>query len=123
MLLAAQAVLLLHFAFVLFAIFGSALVCWRLRWAWLHLPALAWGLWIELSHGLCPLTTLENNLLRAAGEPGYGGGFIEHYLMPLLYPVGLQPAHQYVLAALLALINAVGYGLALRKHAREKHHA
>ncbi len=121
MLVAAQAVLLLHVAFVLFAVLGSALVWHRARWAWLHLPALAWGVWIELSHGLCPLTVLENHLLQAAGAVAYGGGCIEHYLMPLLYPPGLQPAHQLWLASALAAINLVGYGLALRTHFRNRH--
>lgn len=116
MLIAAQAVLLLHFAFVLFAVFGSALVWWRLRLVWLHLPALAWGVWIELTHGLCPLTTLENHLLRAAGETGYGGGFIEHHLMPLLYPPGLQAAQQVWLAVVLVAINLIGYGLVIHRH-------
>ncbi len=116
MLLAAQAVLLLHLAFVVFAVLGSALVWWRLRLIWLHLPALAWGVWIELSHGFCPLTTLENHLLRAAGEPGYGGGFIEHYLMPLLYPPGLLPEQQLRLAAILVGINVIGYGLVVHRH-------
>lgn len=122
MLLAAQAVLLLHVAFVLFAVLGSALVWWRLKLIWLHLPALAWGVWIELSHGLCPLTTLENHLLRAAGEAGYGGGFIEHYLMPLLYPPGLQPAHQVWLAVGLIAINGIGYGLVIHRHRRRSAH-
>ncbi len=122
MLIAAQAVLLLHLAFVLFAALGSFAVVWRPRIAWLHLPALAWGLWIELSHGFCPLTTLENHLLQAAGAPGYGGGCIEHYLLPLLYPPGLLPAHQYALAAALAAINLLGYGLALYKFQRRSPH-
>ncbi len=123
MLVAAQAVLLLHLAFVLFAVAGSALVCWRLRMAWLHLPALAWGVWIELSHGICPLTTLENALLQRAGASGYGGGFIEHYLMPLLYPPGLQAAQQLWLAAALLGINLLGYGIALVLHRRRSAHA
>ena len=122
MLIAAQAVLLLHVAFVLFAVLGSALVWHRLGWAWLHLPALAWGVWIELSHGLCPLTALENHLLRTAGEAGYGGGFIEHYLMPLLYPVGLQPAHQVWLASALVVINGIGYGLVIHRHLHKARH-
>lgn len=122
MLLAAQSVLLLHLAFVLFAVLGSALVWWRLKLVWLHLPALAWGVWIELTHGLCPLTTLENQLLRAAGEPGYGGGFIEQYLMPLLYPPGLQPAHQLWLAGVLMAINLIGYGLVIDRHRQRSTH-
>lgn len=123
MLLAAQAVLLLHIAFVLFAVLGSMLVWWRLRLIWLHLPALAWGVWIEATHGLCPLTTLENYLLQQAGEPGYGGGFIEHYLMPLLYPPGLQPQQQLWLAAILIAINGIGYGLVIHRHRRRSAHA
>jgi hypothetical protein len=110
---AAQAVLVGHLVFILFAVFGGGLVLYRTRWAWLHLPALAWGLWIELSHGICPLTPLENRLRLQAGEAGYRGGFIEHYLIPLIYPAGLQPAHQLVLAALLGGFNLVVYGLVL----------
>ncbi|MES2883628.1 MAG: DUF2784 domain-containing protein [Pseudomonadota bacterium] len=122
MLIAAQAVLLLHLAFVLFAVLGSALVWWRRHFIWLHLPALAWGVWIELTQGFCPLTTLENQLLRAAGESGYGGGFIEQYLIPLLYPPGLQPAHQLWLAAFLIVINVIGYGLVIHRHRRHPRH-
>lgn len=116
--LAADAVLVLHLLFILFVIFGALPVFWRPRWAWLHLPALAWGVWITATHGLCPLTPLENRLRQAAGEQGYAGGFVEHYLMPLVYPAGLQPQHQIAMASLLAAFNALLYGGALFRHRR-----
>jgi hypothetical protein len=115
---AADAVVAFHLAFILFAIFGGWLLLWRLRWMWLHLPALAWATWIELSHGICPLTPLENALRRHAGEAGYRGGFIDHYLLPLVYPPGLQPGEQRWLAALLLAINFAAYGTALRRARR-----
>ena len=116
---AADAVLIVHLLFIAFLALGGVLVVRRARWAWLHVPALAWGVWIELSHGICPLTPLENSLRRAAGEGGYAGGFIGHYLLPLIYPPGLTPQHQIWIAALLVGSNALLYGwalfLALRK--------
>lgn len=111
--IAADAVLLLHLAFIVFAALGALLVLWRARWAWLHLPALAWAVWIVATHGICPLTPLENALRRAAGESGYAGGFIDHYLMPLIYPPGLTPQHQNWLAITLAAVNLLLYGFAL----------
>lgn len=111
--LAADAVLVLHLAFILFAALGALLVAWRGRWAWLHLPALAWAVWIEATHGICPLTPLENSLRRAAGEAGYAGGFIDHYLMPLIYPPGLTPRHQVWIALSLVAVNLLLYGFAL----------
>jgi hypothetical protein len=111
--LAADAVLVLHLAFILFAAAGALLVVWRGRIAWLHLPALAWAAWIVASHGICPLTPLENALRHRAGQAGYGGGFIDHYLVPLIYPPGLTPAHQNWLALALVACNALLYGWAL----------
>lgn len=118
--LAADAVLVLHLGFILFVIFGAVLVMRWPRLAWLHLPALAWGLWIELSHGLCPLTPLENQLRGQAGEAGYPGGFIDHYLIPLIYPAGLRPGHQLVLAVLLAAINLAAYSWTVRRLRRRR---
>lgn len=107
--LLADAVVLLHLAFVAFAVAGGFLA-WRWqRLLWLHVPVLAWAAWIELSGGVCPLTPLENALRRRAGESGYSVGFIEHYLLPLLYPVGLTRETQWVLAAGLLVINVVAY--------------
>jgi len=111
--LAADAVLALHLAFILFVMFGAVLVLWRPRIAWLHLPALAWGVWISATHGICPLTPLENSLRRVAGQAGYPGSFIDHYLMPLVYPEGLTPTHQLWIAIALVASNALLYVWAL----------
>lgn len=120
--LAADGVLLGHLAFVLFALCGGFLLLrWR-RLVWLHLPALAWGVWIELSGRICPLTPLENALRARGGEAGYAGGFIEHYLLALLYPEGLTRATQAVLAGVLLAVNVVAYILAWR-HAHRPHPA
>ncbi|MDX9885330.1 DUF2784 domain-containing protein [Thauera sp.] len=107
--LAADAVLLLHLGFILFVLLGGLLA---LRWRWAplaHLPAAAWGVYVELSGGLCPLTPLENRLRIAAGEAGYTGGFIEHYLLALIYPAGLTHEIQYVLAATVVGVNGLAY--------------
>ena len=107
--LAADAVLLLHLGFILFVLLGGLLA---LRWRWapmLHLPAAAWGVYVELSGGLCPLTPRENRLRSAAGEAGYTGGFIEHYLLALIYPAGLTHEIQYVLAAIVVGVNGLAY--------------
>ena len=75
-----------------------------------HIPALAWGLWIELSGKICPLTPLENHLRALAGQAGYSGGFVEHYVIPVLYPPGLTRHTQWVLAAVLFFTNTIAYG-------------
>jgi hypothetical protein len=120
---AASGVVLFHLAFILFAIFGAALVVRRAAWAWLHLPVLAWATGIELVHGICPLTPLENALRERAGEAGYGGGFIEHYLIPLIYPPGLQPSQQVYLAMGLVAVNLFFYGWAVRRRGWARAHA
>ena len=116
--LAADAVLLLHLGFILFVLLGGLLaLCWR--WApLLHLPAAAWGVYVELSGGLCPLTPLENRLRSAAGEAGYTGGFIEHYLLALIYPAGLTHEIQYVLAAIVVGVNGLAYAWVWRRRRR-----
>ena len=116
--LAADAVLLLHLGFILFVLLGGVLA---VRWRWaplLHLPAVAWGVYIELSGGLCPLTPLENRLRSAAGEAGYTGGFIEHYLLALIYPAGLTHEIQYVLAAIVVGVNGLAYAWVWRRRRR-----
>jgi len=107
--LAADAVLLAHLAFVAFAVLGGLLVARRPRIAWLHLPAAAWAAWIEFSGAICPLTPLENDLRRLAGASGYGGGFVEHYLIPIVYPAGLTPQAQRWLGAIVVAINLAIY--------------
>jgi len=116
--LAADAVLLLHGLFILFAVLGGLLAA---RWRWIaavHLPAAAWAAWIEASGGICPLTPLENRLRQLAGDTPYAGGFVEHYLLPLIYPSGLTPEVQWTLAAGVVAANAVIYAWVLRRRRR-----
>ncbi len=116
---AADLVASLHFAFVVFVLLGGLLVVRWPRWAWLHLPAVAWGVSIELMGWLCPLTPLENRLRNEAGLAGYEGGFVEHYLLPVLYPESLTRSMQIVLGLLVLLINVGLYGSMLRKRSRD----
>ncbi len=113
--LAADAVVVFHLLFIAFALCGGALVLWRRRFAWLHVPAVAWAAFVEFSGTLCPLTPLENALRRRAGDAGYAGGFVEHYLIPLIYPAGLTPAIQVAIGTVLVAVNVVFYALALRR--------
>ncbi len=108
--LGADLALIAHLAFILFVLGGGILV---LRWRWmalLHLPAVAWAIGIELTGGTCPLTHLENALRLRGGIEGYGGGFVEHYLLPLIYPAGLNRNLQLALAGAVGLINLAIYG-------------
>lgn len=116
--LAADLVASLHFAFVVFVVLGGLLVLRWPRLAWLHLPAVAWGASIELLGWICPLTPLENRLRHEAGLAGYEGGFVEHYLLPLLYPASLSRSVQVILGLSVLLINAVLYGSILRRRFR-----
>jgi hypothetical protein len=115
---AADAVLLLHGLFVLFAVLGGLLAA-RCRWvAWVHLPAAAWAAWIEFSGGVCPLTPIENILRTRAGATPYEGGFIDHYLLPLVYPTGLTPRIQVALGVMVVLANLAIYAWVLRRSRR-----
>ena len=114
----ADSLVLLHALFVVFAVAGGALVLWRPWVALVHLPAAAWAAWVELSASICPLTPLENRWRRAAGEAGYEGGFVEHYVVPTLYPNGLTPRMQLALGIAVIAINALFYGLAWRRARR-----
>lgn len=107
----ADAVVLVHFGFVLFVVLGGFLVL-RWRWlAWLHLPAAAWGALIEFAGWICPLTPLELWLRRTGGEAGYSGGFIEHYLLPVLYPAALTREVQIALGLGVLAVNLIAYAL------------
>ena len=109
--LLADAVLVVHGLFIVWAALGAVAV-WRWpKLALLHLPALAWAVWIEVSGGICPLTPLENSLRRAAGQTGYSGGFIDHYVGGAIYPDGLTRQTQWVIAGVMLTINVVLYGL------------
>jgi len=113
--LAADTVVALHLAFVVFAALGGLLAWRRLAYAWVHLPALAWAGFVEFSGTICPLTPLENRLRARAGETGYAGSFVEHYLMPVLYPVGLTPDAQKWIGAALVALNVAIYAVALAR--------
>jgi len=111
---------LLHLLFIVFAV-GGGLLALRWRWMpWLHLPALTWGATVELTGWICPLTPLENALRRAGGAAGYAAGFIERYLLPLIYPGALTRELQFVLGGTLLLINAVVYAVVWRRRQRRK---
>ena len=107
----ADLVLIVHLAFIVFVLGGGLLA---LRWRWapiVHVPAALWGVVVEVTGGPCPLTPLEIALRRAAGASGYSGGFVENYLVPLIYPAALSPSLQLVLAGLVVLANALVYSV------------
>lgn len=113
--LLADVVVLVHLAFVLFVIAGGMLA---LRWprvAWVHVPCAAWGALIELAGWICPLTPLENWLRVQGGDTGYAGGFVEHYVIPLLYPHALTRATQVVLGVAVIAVNLTVYALVWRR--------
>lgn len=112
---AADLMLVLHFGFIAFVVVGAVGI---MRWpklAWLHVPAAAWGAWIEISGGICPLTTLENRFRLSAGGEGYATSFVEYYLLPVIYPGGLTRTVQLVLAAAVIIINVSLYTYVLRR--------
>jgi hypothetical protein len=115
---AADAIVLLHLAFIGFVLFGAFLVL-RWRWiAWLHLPAFAWGAFVQFFSAECPLTPLEQWLRRLAGEGGYTGGFVEHYIVPVIYPPGLTPTIQLWLGVFVVAINVAIYAYVLARRRR-----
>ena len=116
--LAADLVVLLHFAFILFVVLGGLVVFRWPKFMWLHIPAAAWGAFIELTGRVCPLTPLENRLRIAAGETGYSGGFIEEYLIPVVYPDGLTRLVQISLGVSVVAINLIFYGLLVARRPR-----
>ncbi|NRB39478.1 MAG: DUF2784 domain-containing protein [Pseudomonadales bacterium] len=99
----------IHFLFILFAVLGAWLILWKRWWQFLHLPAAIWVVYIEFSHGICPLTPLEMQLRSAAGLAGYSGGFVEHYIMPIVYPVGLTQEIQIYLGLIALALNILSY--------------
>lgn len=111
----ADLIMILHLAFIVFVAGGGLAV---LRWSWvafIHLPAAAWGVMIEILNWTCPLTPLEVSFRQAAGQAGYNGGYIEHYLMPLIYPEGLTRSVQFVLAAIVIGTNICVYALVVHR--------
>jgi len=110
---AADVLVAVHLLFVLFVVFGGLLVLRRPRVAWFHLPAALWGVLIEFTGCICPLTPLEKALRQAGAEEIYGGGFIGHYITPVLYPAGLDTRARIVLGTLLLALNLFVYGRVL----------
>ncbi len=113
--IAADSVLLLHFAFVLFVALGGLLVFRWKRISWVHLPIAIYGAAIEFVGFICPLTPLENWLRRSGGEAGYAGDFIDHYITAVLYPSGLTRGMQLVLGVGVLLLNVTVYAIWLRR--------
>jgi hypothetical protein len=111
----ADAAVLLHFGFVAFVVIGGILVVLRPKFAWLHIPALLWGALIEFAGWICPLTPFENWLRQKGGQAGFPGGFVEHYLLPLLYPDGLTRSLQVGLGTAVIIINLILYAIVLRR--------
>ena len=114
----ADALVVLHLLFVVFVMTGGFLLRRRPKLIWLHLPAVLWGAFIEFSGGICPLTPQENQLRTNAGETGYRGGFVEHYLLPVLYPENLTVPIQWLLGGCVVVVNLLAYGLAYRDRVR-----
>ena len=118
--IAADGVLLLHLAFILFAVLGGLLVLRHPSLLPVHLAAVLWGVGIEMVGWICPLTPLENFLREQGGETGYTGGFIEHYLALLLYPENLTIELRYVLGMSLVVVNLIIYGFVFLVRRRRK---
>lgn len=116
--LLADAVVGFHALFILFVVFGGFLTWrWR-RVAAAHVPCAVWGVLIEFRGWVCPLTPLENSLRGRAGQAGYSGGFVEHYLLPAVYPSGLTPRVQMALGTFVIVINVLAYAVLLRRLTR-----
>jgi hypothetical protein len=113
----ADATVVLHLLFVAFVVFGGLLVLRRASIAWVHVPAAVWGAWIEFAGWICPLTPLENWFREKGGRPTYAAGFVEHYIVPILYPSALSRDVQLVLGGLVLVINATIY-IAVWRRAR-----
>lgn len=116
----ADGVLVLHLAFIVFVVLGGLLVLRWPRLAWLHLPTAAYGILIEFVGWICPLTPLENRLRELGGQSGYTGGFVEHYLLPIIYPSRLTYGMQVALGIAVLAINAVIYAVVMRRHSRSE---
>jgi hypothetical protein len=113
--LLADLVVVCHVGFVAFVVVGGFMaIRWRLL-IWLHLPAALWGALIELGGWICPLTPLENSLRHLAGEAGYRGGFVAHYVIPVLYPADYTLTLRLTLAAFVVVLNGAAYGLYFRR--------
>lgn len=116
----ADATVVLHLAFVIFVVLGGILVLRRRRLAWAHIPAAIWGAWIEFAGWICPLTPLENRLRELGGQAAYPSTFVEHYVLPVLYPTSLSRELQWILGGIVVLVNAVVYAIVARQSVRTR---
>jgi len=118
--IAADLVVTGHLGYILFVFLGGLLALRWPRTAWVHIPAAAWGMLVEFGNYYCPLTPLENRLRQAGGEAGYSGGFVEHYLLPVIYPDGLTRELQLALGLAVLLINLAVYGIVVSRWFRHR---
>ena len=119
--LGADFLVLVHLGFIVFVLLGGFML---LKWRWLifvHLPALIWAVLLEFQGWICPLTPVEQTLRQMGGQQGYEGGFIQHYILPVIYPPALQQDIQFILGVLLILINVIIYLWVLLKRDRKSH--
>lgn len=116
----ADLVVLLHLFFIVFAVLGGLLALKRRGWAWVHLPAVLWAALDEFAGWICPLTPLENWLRDKGGTVGYEGSFIEHYIIPIIYPATLTRGLQVVLGLFVVVINLVIYGFVIKRYRKGK---
>jgi len=112
---AADLTLIVHFAFIIFVVFGALLFFVSTKIIYVHVPALIWGIYIEITHSICPLTYLENWFLQKANLTTYSEGFIQNYLVPVVYPMNLTDDLQTYLAIVLIVANMLMYGLIISK--------
>ncbi|MFH1700272.1 MAG: DUF2784 domain-containing protein [Candidatus Zixiibacteriota bacterium] len=118
--IAANIILVIHLGFVVFVILGALLVV-KKRWvAWLHVPAAIWGMLIEFQDWICPLTPWENQLRQLGNQSGYTGGFIEHYLLAIIYPSGLTREIQIILGIFVLALNLILYGWMITRKIRDR---
>jgi hypothetical protein len=117
----ADAILFLHLAFIVFVVIGGLLAVWRRGVLFIHLPAALWGVFVELTGRVCPLTSLENTFRIKAGNAGYSKSFVEHYLLGIIYPEGLTREVQYFLGALVVVVNVAIYLWLFYRFRQENH--
>ena len=113
--LAANLTLIVHFAFIIFVVFGALLFFVATKIFYAHIPALIWGIYIELTHSVCPLTYLENWFLQKTNFTMYSESFIQNYLVPIVYPKNLTEDLQIYFAIVIVVINSIFYGFIINK--------
>ena len=119
--LLADALVLVHIAYIVFVVAGAVFVRYHPKVIWVHLVAVAWGAYVALAHRVCPLTPLEVSLRIGAGQAGYSGGFVEHYLIPVIYPKALTPGIQIAEGIFVLAVNLALYGWVWRVRLAERH--